>query len=159
MQTPTPEAMPHLPTAWQWATGLLASIVIATPAAVQALIVLMAIDYATGIICALMACSLSSARGWRGLAAKTLTLLLVGTAQYVSRFMHLGFDAGAAVAMAFAANELISIVENCARAGVPIPEPLLVVVIRAKRLTGRTRSAAEVEEALSKEASAGGRSE
>lgn len=155
----TTEAMPHLPTAWQWFTGILASIVIATPAAVQALIVLMVIDYVTGIICALMACTLSSARGWRGLAAKTLTLLLVGTAQYVSRFLHLGVDAGAAVAMAFAANELISIVENCARAGVPIPEPLLVVVIRAKRLTGRNRTAAEVEQELSRAAGAGGKPE
>jgi phage-related holin len=83
------------------------------------------------------------------LARKSLTLLLVATGSFMSHSMHLGIDVGSTVAMAFAANELISITENCARAGVPIPESLLIVVVRAKKLAGRSKTPAEVEEELS----------
>jgi len=138
----------YVPGAVKWLGAAVASLWVSIPAAVQVLIVLMAIDWACGLIGAALAGKLSSAEGFRGLARKTLTLLLVATAWYVSRSMGLGINLGTTVAMAFTVNELISITENCARAGVPIPDSLLVVVVRARRVAGNSKSAAEVEQEL-----------
>ena len=45
-----------------------------------ALIVLMSLDYISGVMCAIMDRSLSSAVGFRGIAKKVLILMLVGVA-------------------------------------------------------------------------------
>ena len=132
----------------KWLLAALGSLWIGVPLAVQMLVVLMGADYATGITCALIQGKWNAKEGFRGLARKILTLLLVAMAWYMAKAMRLTFDLGSTVAMAFSVNEAISVTENCARAGVPIPDTLLVVVIRAKRLVGRSRNAREVEREL-----------
>lgn len=135
--------------AWgKWLAAGITAWWISTPAAVQALVVLMVCDYATGVLSALVCGRLSSAEGYRGLGRKVLTLTLVTVAHFVGWSIHLGYDLGSIVAIAFAVNEAISITENCARAGVPIPEAMLAALLRAKRVTGRGRTAAEVERDL-----------
>ncbi len=122
----------------KWVLAGILSLWVKVPLAIQALLVLMLIDYATGLLGALIAGSLSSRVGFRGLGRKVLTLLLVGATHYVVRTMNLNFDFASTVAAAFAANELISITENCAEAGVPIPPPILDVLVRARRISGRS---------------------
>ncbi len=145
----TPNAgLVGLPSAWKWCVGAAVGMWVSTPAMVQALIVLMCLDYASGVICALSQHTWCAREGWRGLAQKTLTLLLVGTLWYVARPMHLGIDVASVVSAAFAFNELCSVVRNCARAGVDIPDPLVDALVKMRKLTGRNRTVAEVEAAL-----------
>jgi len=48
-----------------------------------ALIVLMALDYLSGVMCAIVDKKLSSASGFKGICKKVLTLLLVGVANII----------------------------------------------------------------------------
>ena len=125
----------------KWALAMLLSLWVAVPAAMQALMVLMVLDYTTGLLLAVVKKRVNSREGLYGLIRKTLTLLLVVTAHYLVQSLHLPFDFSATVASAFALNEIISITENCAEAGVPIPSTLLDVLLRARRITGRGEQA------------------
>lgn len=138
----------YVPSAGKWVLGALIALWVTVPAAVQALLVLMVMDYVTGLICALLTGTFCAAEGFRGIARKTLTLLLVAMAWYVGRIWDAGQNVGGTVAFAFSANEMVSIVVNCARAGVPIPEPLLVVVGKVKQSAGRDKTAREVMQQL-----------
>ncbi len=97
--------------------------------ALALLVSLMAADYATGLLLALVfrrsdktpGGGASSAAGFRGLVKKALVLVLVGVAAALDT--ALGTDwARTAVIFFFAANEGLSILENTALMGVPYPE-------------------------------------
>ena len=53
-----------------------------------ALIIFMALDYITGLMCAIMDKKLSSAVGFRGICKKVLILMLVGVANVVHRIKY-----------------------------------------------------------------------
>ena len=89
---------------------------------VQLLIALMALDIVSGLLAAYSAQALSSTVSFRGMARKALTLVLVGTAAVLQR--QLQVPLADAVAGFYAASELISITENAARAGLPVPAAL-----------------------------------
>ena len=87
----------------------------------------MAVDYVTGLIVAAAGKSpkgkLSSKIGWRGLAKKCVSLLLVLVAAQLD--VVLGMDyVRAGVCVAFLCNEVISILENAGLMGVPLPAAL-----------------------------------
>lgn len=134
--------------ALKWAIAGIVSLWASIPAAVQTLLVLMVIDYATGLLRAVADKTLSSAVGLRGLIKKTATLLLVITVHLLVGSLHLPFDFGGTLAMGFVANETISIVENVADMGVPIPPALLDLLLRAKKMAGKGQTAAAVREKL-----------
>lgn len=136
------ENLPYRATKW------LAAIALATwarvPGLVQTLILFMALDFLTGVLAAVVRKGVSSDDSFRGLAKKALVLILVGTSHIASDTLHLGVDFGSVVALAYIANEIISITENCARAGVPIPAPLLDVLSKFKAKT-KTRSSEDLK--------------
>jgi len=134
--------------AGKWFVAFVVSLWASIPTAVQVLLVLMVIDYATGIMRGFVEKSLSSSTGLRGLVKKTATILLVVTAHFLVKALNLPFDVGTTLASAFIMNEVISIVENSADIGVPIPPALLDVLLRAKKMTGRGQGAAEVKQEL-----------
>ena len=134
--------------ALKWLVAGVVSLWVSVPLAMQTLASLMVIDYATGLLCALMERRASSAEGLRGLVKKVLIVLLVLTAHLLVKATNLSWDFSMAIAGAFAVNEVVSITENCADAGVPIPPALLEVLLRTKKLTGRGKAAAEVLEDL-----------
>jgi toxin secretion/phage lysis holin len=140
--------MPNLGAAVKWAVAAAIAVWVSIPAAVQALLILMALDYATGLLRAAIAREVSAEVGWRGLQRKTMTTLLVVSAHYLGRTLHLGYDVGTLVASAFGVNEVISITENAATAGLPVPPVLLDVLSKAKHLTGRGKSAHAVRREL-----------
>lgn len=106
------------------------------PPVMMVLILAMSLDYVTGILCALMGKSLktehgglSSGEAFAGLLKKTITLAVVGLAALLDYAVAQGagvqFEAvTGATCLWFIASEGISIVENAASMGVPIPEPL-----------------------------------
>lgn len=91
------------------------------------LLLFMGIDYITGL--AVAACGespksetgrLSSKIGWRGLAKKCVSMLLVLVAVRLDITLGTSYIRDA-VCIAFVANELLSITENAGLLGVPLP--------------------------------------
>ncbi len=116
--------------------GLVGSLWASIPVAISTLVVLAAVDYVTGVLAAVVRREVSAAVGWGGLIKKALMLILVATVHWVSRPLGLPIDLGAALALAFGLNELFSLVENCHRAGVPIPGVLVRALAAARRVAG-----------------------
>ena len=90
-----------------------------------ALLVFMALDYLTGLMCAIVDKKLSSAVGFRGVFKKVCILLLVGLANIVD--LYIVGDGSAlrgTVVCFYLANEGLSLLENAAHIGLPIPERL-----------------------------------
>ena len=90
-----------------------------------ALVAFAALDYLTGVLCAIADKTLSSAVGYRGICRKALIFLLVGVGHVLDTHVAGG---GAAVRTAvicfYLSNEGISLLENAARLGLPVPERL-----------------------------------
>ena len=94
-----------------------------------ALIFFMVIDYITGVMCAILERKLSSDIGARGIFKKVLIFILVAIAHIIdSRIIGNGGAIRSAVIFFYASNEGISIIENAARIGLPIPEKLKKVM-------------------------------
>ena len=90
-----------------------------------ALIVLMSLDYISGIMCAIIDKKLSSAIGFRGICKKALILMLVGVANIVD--VHVVGNGSAlrgAVISWYLSNEALSLFENASHIGLPVPDPL-----------------------------------
>lgn len=90
-----------------------------------ALIIFVVIDYFTGLMVAVVEKQLSSAIGFRGIFKKVLIFFLVGIANIVD--VHLiknGSAIRTAVIFFYVSNEGISILENTAKIGLPIPKKL-----------------------------------
>ena len=90
-----------------------------------ALIVLMALDYISGVMCAIEDKKLSSAIGFKGICKKVLILMLVGVANILDvNVVGTGAVLRGAVICFYLSNEGLSLLENAAYLGLPIPEKL-----------------------------------
>ena len=92
--------------------------------AMTCLLIAIALDYLSGLIKAFETKTLSSKIGLRGILKKVGVLLVVMLAVLIDRVTG---DTGAIrtlVIYYFVANEGLSIVENLAQAGVPIPQSI-----------------------------------
>ena len=90
-----------------------------------ALIVLMTLDYISGVMCAVIDKKLSSAIGFRGICKKVLILMLVGVANIVDvHVVGTGSALRGAVISWYLSNEALSLFENAAHIGLPVPDPL-----------------------------------
>ena len=108
--------------------GVIASLYGGWDAALQTLIIFMAIDYITGLIVAgVFHASPKTETGWKGLIRKGETLLIVLVACRLDAVMGSNFVRDAAV-IAFVANETISIIENAGLMGLPIPAVIIKAV-------------------------------
>ena len=99
-----------------------------------ALIVFMVLDYVTGIMCAVLDKSLSSRVGFKGIFKKALILIMVGIANIVD--MHVvgtGSALRGAVICFYLSNEGLSLLENAAYVGLPVPEKLKDILAQLHR--------------------------
>lgn len=110
--------------------GLIAGLFGGWDAAMLSLLIFMGVDYLTGLIVAASGKSpksegggLSSKIGWRGLAKKCVSLLLVLVAAQLDNVLGIDY-VRAGVCIGFMCNELISILENAGLMGVNLPEVL-----------------------------------
>ena len=102
-------------------------------ALINALIALVALDYVTGVICAAANKRLSSEIGFKGLIKKALIFALVAVAGVADKVIPATNQAiRSAVILFYIANEAISILENAAELGLPVPEKLKAVLIKTK---------------------------
>lgn len=94
-----------------------------------ALIAFVAIDYVTGVMCAISNHTLSSEVGFKGICRKVLIFLLVGIGSILdAHVIGSGSVLRTAVIFFYISNEGVSILENAARLGRPVPEKIKVVL-------------------------------
>ena len=94
-----------------------------------ALIAFVVIDYITGVMCAVADHTLSSAVGFKGICRKVLILMLVGIAHIVDTYViGSGSALRGAVICYYLSNEGVSIFENAAHLGLPVPDKLKAVL-------------------------------
>ena len=100
---------------------------------IYALITFVVIDYITGVMCAIVSKNLSSEIGFKGLFRKVLIFMLVGIANVIDmQIIGAGSALKIAVEFFFISNEGVSILENSAFLGVPIPDELKKVLKQIK---------------------------
>ena len=94
-----------------------------------ALIAFTVIDYITGVMCAITDKKLSSSVGFKGICRKVLIFTLVGIGNIVDVYvLGQGGVLRTAVIFFYLSNEGVSILENSAHLGLPIPEKLKEVL-------------------------------
>ncbi|MCD7750393.1 MAG: phage holin family protein [Lachnospiraceae bacterium] len=94
-----------------------------------ALIAFVVIDYITGVMCAVVDKELSSAVGFKGICRKVLIFLLVGIASILdTQVICTGSVLRTAVIFFYLSNEGVSILENAAHLGLPVPEKMKAVL-------------------------------
>ena len=94
-----------------------------------ALLAFVVIDYLTGIMCAINDHSISSEVGFRGICRKVLIFLLVGIANILDvSVIGSGSILRTAVIFFYISNEGLSLVENAAHLGLPVPEKIKAVL-------------------------------
>lgn len=99
-----------------------------------ALIAFMALDYITGVVVAVIEKRLSSEVGFRGLAKKFLILVFVAVGHIADTYILGGTPAAmSAVMLFYIANEGISIIENAAALGLPVPKKLKDIMVQLKK--------------------------
>lgn len=78
-------------------------------------------DYLLGVLASLVMQTTDSSIGFKGIVKKTAMFVVVGVAFSIDLIMETDLLRNTAI-MFFIANEGISIIENSAKVGVPIPE-------------------------------------
>lgn len=130
------------------------------PPIVWVLVAVMTLDYVTGLLCGLMGVStktegggLSSRTAFKGLLKKVLILCVVGLAALIDH--ALGQSTGAEIVAVtgatcfwFVASEGLSVLENAATIGVPIPKILLQALEIMKKKGGAGRDEDEDDDEI-----------
>ena len=94
-----------------------------------ALIAFTVIDYITGVMCAIANHTLSSEVGFKGICRKVLIFLLVGIANILDiHVIGSGSVLRTAVIFFYISNEGVSLLENAAHLGLPVPEKIKTVL-------------------------------
>ena len=99
-----------------------------------ALLVFVVLDYCTGVMCAIEDKKLSSEIGFKGICRKILIFALVGVGHLIdTRIVGSGSIMRTATIFFYLSNEGLSLVENAAHLGLPIPEKLKDVLEQLHR--------------------------
>ena len=94
-----------------------------------ALIAFMILDYLTGVLVAVAQKELSSKVGFKGIAKKVIILALVAVGHILdTHVLGGGAVCRSAVSGFYIANEGVSILENAAELGLPLPKKLVDVL-------------------------------
>ena len=94
-----------------------------------ALLAFVVIDYITGVMCAVNDHTPSSEVGFRGICRKVLIFMLVGIANILDAdIIGTGSVLRTAVIFFYISNEGVSLLENAAHLGLPVPEKIKTVL-------------------------------
>ena len=99
-----------------------------------ALVLFVAMDYITGVMCAAADQKLSSEVGFKGICRKVLVFMMVGIANVLDvLIIGSGSVLRTAVIFFYLSNEGVSLLENAGHLGLPIPEKLKAVLEKLHR--------------------------
>jgi toxin secretion/phage lysis holin len=107
----------------------------------QVVIALTVADYITGLAAGYVEGTLSSKTGFRGGVKKALIFVIIAVAHMVDRLIGEGNTVMTAACFFYISNELLSILENCTRAGLPTPEILKKALLILKDKGGNGNDA------------------
>ena len=94
-----------------------------------ALVMFVVMDYISGVMCAIADKNLSSEVGFKGICRKVLIFILVGIANILDvQVIGTGSVLRTAIIFFYISNEGVSLLENVAHLGLPVPEKLKVVL-------------------------------
>ena len=94
-----------------------------------ALIAFVVLDYITGVMCAVIDHELSSSIGARGIFKKAVIFILVGVGHILDTYViGTGAVLRTAIIFFYISNEGVSLLENAAHLGLPIPEKLKAIL-------------------------------
>ena len=98
-----------------------------------ALLAFVVLDYVTGLMCGISSKTLSSEVGFKGICKKLAIFVMVGIAHILdAEVIGTGSVLRTAILFFYLSNEGISILENCGRLGLPIPQKLKDVLAQLK---------------------------
>lgn len=98
-----------------------------------ALIAFIVIDYITGVMLAIIKKKLSSSIGFKGIFKKVMIFMMVAIGHTIDAYLiKNGGAIRTAVIFFYISNEGISILENSANIGLPIPEKLKEILVQLK---------------------------
>lgn len=98
------------------------------------LIIFMVVDYLTGLVSAAIQNKLNSKIGYKGIAKKALILVVLIVAVLLDRLLNKNIWVfRTLVCYFYVANEGISILENCGKCGVQLPQKLLDTLEQLKK--------------------------
>ena len=101
---------------------------------IYSLIAFVLIDYLTGIMAAIVDRQLSSEIGFKGIFKKVSIFMLVAVGHIIdSKLLGSGTALRTAIILFYTSNEGISILENAARMGLPIPKKVKSVLEQLKK--------------------------
>jgi toxin secretion/phage lysis holin len=99
--------------------------------AIIVLLAFMVLDYITGLIKAYVNKEISSDVGLKGIARKSLILIVIIVAVLLDRLLNAGtWLFRTLICYFYIANEGISLLENCAQLGLPIPDRLREALVQ-----------------------------
>jgi len=99
-----------------------------------ALVAFVVLDYITGLMVAILEKRLSSSIGFKGIFKKVLIFIFVGIGHIIDFYiLQNGSAVRTAVIFFYLSNEGLSIVENAAKIGLPVPESLKKVFTELKK--------------------------
>lgn len=94
-----------------------------------ALLVFIVLDYITGVMCAVADRKVSSAVGFKGICRKVIILALVGVGHMLDTYViGSGSILRTAITFFYLSNEGLSLVENAAYLGLPVPAKLKTIL-------------------------------
>lgn len=114
------------------AGGIIAAVFGAWDKLLSTLVILMVLDYVTGVIKAVYAKRLSSEIGFKGLLKKITILIIVALGNVIETFTGGGTAIREIVIMFYIANEGISILENAAVILPNMPEGLKKILLQLR---------------------------
>lgn len=93
------------------------------------LIAFAVVDYVTGVMCAAVDKKLSSGVGFKGICRKVLIFIMVGIANILDvEIIGTGNVLRTAIIFFYISNEGVSLLENAAHLGLPVPQKLYEVL-------------------------------
>ena len=98
----------------------------------KSIVILMVLDYVTGLLKAIYNKELSSEIGFKGLIRKITIFIVIATAYVIQGIMGDEIPLREIVILFFIANEGISLIENASEF-IPIPEKLKDILIQLKK--------------------------
>lgn len=100
--------------------------------ALKTLVIIVVIDYITGVLKSIYNKKLSSLVGMKGLIKKVLFFIVVAVAHIVDDLSNANGSIRSLVIYVLIANEGISVLENSAEMGVPVPKKVKDILIQLK---------------------------
>ena len=98
----------------------------------KSIVILMVLDYVTGLLKAIYNKELSSEIGFKGLIRKITLFIVIATAYVIQGIMGDEIPLREIVILFFIANEGISLIENASEF-IPIPEKLKEILIQLRK--------------------------